>query len=79
MMKIVLALALGSGAAFRPTSVARRSFVLRSETAAVEEAPVEPAPPAYPTINGWTADESKFCWGLPGALAPMGDFDPLGA
>ena len=41
-------------------------------------APAEPAAPAYPTINGWTADESKFCWGLPGATAPFGDFDPLG-
>jgi len=30
------------------------------------------------SINGWTADESKFCAGLPGAIAPLGDFDPLG-
>lgn len=33
---------------------------------------------AYPTVNGWTANENAFCAGLPGALAPMGDFDPLG-
>merc|ERR1712232_882468 len=32
----------------------------------------------YPTINGWTADPSKFCAGLPGATAPFGEFDPLG-
>lgn len=32
---------------------------------------------AYPTINGWTADPDKFCAGLPGALAPVGEFDPL--
>jgi len=32
---------------------------------------------AYPEVNGWTADESKFCAGLPGALAPVGEFDPL--
>merc|ERR1712174_44464 len=25
-----------------------------------------------------TADPAKFCLGLPGALAPMGEFDPLG-
>merc|ERR1712232_756325 len=31
-----------------------------------------------PTINGWTADADKFCAGLPGALSPMGEFDPLG-
>jgi len=27
--------------------------------------------------NGWVPDESKFAWGLPGSLAPVGDFDPL--
>ena len=27
---------------------------------------------------GWTADPSKFCAGLPGALAPVGEFDPFG-
>lgn len=32
----------------------------------------------YPTINGWTADPTKFCAGLPGSLAPVGEFDPLG-
>merc|ERR1719238_712188 len=75
-MKLVLALALGSAAAFRPATVARRSFVLRSEA---EEAtvPEEPPAPAYPTINGWTAGPSKFCAGLPGALDPAGNFDPL--
>ena len=29
-------------------------------------------------LNGWVADESKFCFGLPGALAPVGEFDPAG-
>jgi len=28
--------------------------------------------------NGWTVDEKAFCFGLPGALAPVGPFDPLG-
>lgn len=32
----------------------------------------------YPEVNGWTADSSKFCAGLPGAVAPLGEFDPLG-
>jgi len=32
---------------------------------------------SYPTVNGWTADPNKFCAGLPGALSPLGDFDPL--
>ena len=32
----------------------------------------------YPEVNGWSADPSKFCAGLPGAVAPLGEFDPLG-
>jgi len=32
----------------------------------------------YPEVNGWTADSSKFCAGLPGSVAPLGQFDPLG-
>lgn len=36
-----------------------------------------PAKPVKPAINGWVADESQFCYGLPGALAPVGGFDPL--
>merc|ERR1712162_74915 len=32
----------------------------------------------YPTVNGWTAAPEKFCAGLPGAIAPFGNFDPLG-
>jgi hypothetical protein len=29
-------------------------------------------------LNGWVPDESEFAWGLPGSLAPAGEFDPLG-
>jgi hypothetical protein len=29
-------------------------------------------------VNGWVPDGSKPCFGLPGALAPTGYFDPLG-
>lgn len=28
--------------------------------------------------NGWTPDESKFAYGLPGSIDPVADFDPLG-
>ena len=31
-----------------------------------------------PTLNGWKADMAAFCYGLPGAAAPLGEFDPLG-
>lgn len=30
------------------------------------------------TLNGWTPDESKFAWGLPGSLDPAPEFDPFG-
>merc|ERR1712232_1416574 len=42
-----------------------------------EEAAAEPEV-VYPTVNGWTADPNKFCLGLPGAVMPLGEFDPLG-
>jgi hypothetical protein len=34
-------------------------------------------PKQWPKVNGWVADPSKFCAGLPGSTAPMGEFDPL--
>merc|ERR1719258_1721 len=34
--------------------------------------------PAAASLNGWVPDESKFAYGLPGTLAPVPDFDPLG-
>jgi len=36
------------------------------------------AAPAVQALNGWVPDESKPCFGLPGASAPLGYFDPLG-
>lgn len=49
---------------------------------AVSASAFVPAPKAAKTtalnLNGWVADENKFCFGLPGALPPVGEFDPLG-
>ncbi len=40
---------------------------------------VEPPQPALgPTLNGWTPDASEPCFGLPGAIDPLGYFDPMG-
>jgi len=36
------------------------------------------APPAPTPINGWVPDSNFRCFGLPGAIAPTGYFDPLG-
>merc|ERR1719231_907552 len=61
MMKLIVALMLGSAAAFAPPRSARTA---RSSVSM--------------NLNGWAPDSSKFCYGLPGAIAPVGDFDPLG-
>jgi len=29
-------------------------------------------------LNGWVPDQNKFAYGLPGSVAPIADFDPLG-
>jgi len=63
---------LASASAFAPTASVVSQSAMRSTVEEVETAP------AFPTINGWTADPNAFCAGLPGSLAPMGNFDPLG-
>ena len=37
-----------------------------------------PVVPAVVPINGWVPDKKLPCFGLPGAIAPLGFFDPLG-
>jgi len=71
----ILSLLAGNAAAFAPTQLKPALSSLHMSEPAD---PVEEIIPSYPTINGWTADPTKFCAGLPGALAPLGDFDPLG-
>merc|ERR1719231_1396918 len=61
MMKLIVALMLGSAAAFAPPRSARTS---RSSVSM--------------NLNGWAPDSSKFCYGLPGALEPVSEFDPAG-
>jgi len=74
-MKFALALPffVSSVTAFAPQPM--RSTSLKSSSEPIEE--IEEEVVTYPTVNGWTADPSKFCAGLPGALAPVGEFDPL--
>jgi len=73
---------MGSASAFTPTSTNSRISALSMADIAVdvvvEAEPEEPEKPQYPTLNGWTADPNAFCAGLPGAVAPLGNFDPLG-
>mmetsp|Transcript_14163 Transcript_14163/g.20922 ORF Transcript_14163/g.20922 Transcript_14163/m.20922 type:complete len:241 (-) Transcript_14163:94-816(-) len=63
--------------AFAPAPSKMKTMKLSLSDVTAEEV-VEPEKPKYPTVNGWTADPTKFCAGLPGAVAPLGEFDPLG-
>ncbi len=74
-----------SAAAFAPSSSFSAKTALRMSepvnTESAVEAPEKPAAPAAPVvapINGWVPDASKPAFGLPGAIAPLGYFDPLG-
>jgi len=65
---------LSSVTAFAPQHLKASSTSLHES---VEDSVEEIAAVVYPTVNGWTADPNKFCAGLPGALSPLGEFDPL--
>jgi hypothetical protein len=77
-MKIAITVAtfttmMGFASAFAPSA--------RSNAAAtsLRAADVASETKTYPKVNGWVADPSKFCAGLPGSSSPMGPFDPSGA
>lgn len=87
MMKlVVLATTIATANAFVPGSSHAKNTILKStETESVVAEEVEsgastpaPAIAATPVLNGWEADPSLPCYGLPGAIAPTGFFDPLG-
>jgi len=66
-----------SASAFAPASSVGCSTLLKA--AGIGDKQETPAPPPLgPTLNGWTPDAAKPCYGLPGAIAPLGYFDPLG-
>merc|ERR1712087_1086032 len=73
---------VGAACAFTPTAPVSTKTALSMSEAAVEEVgetvELEPVEPAIAPINGWVPDESLPCYGLPGAVAPLGFFDPLG-
>ena len=72
---LILLSVVGGASAFAPSS--KHSLNSVGLSAATGEWDEEEGK-VYPTINGWTADPTKFCAGLPGAIAPLGNFDPLG-
>lgn len=85
MKLAVLSTTIAASAAFAPISShsAKSALYSTPEEAAVvevEDIPADiPQPvPAVAAINGWVPDETAPCYGLPGAVAPTGYFDPLG-
>ena len=85
MKLAILSATIGAACAFAPSSsVVSESALRMSEPETVTEVPVEepvaaaPAVPAVAAINGWVPDKAQPCYGLPGAIAPLGFFDPLG-
>jgi hypothetical protein len=85
MKLAILATTVSAACAFAPSASVGSNAALRmseteTETAAavsVEE-PVVAAAPAVAAINGWVPDEKLPCYGLPGAISPLGFFDPVG-
>lgn len=79
-MILAAAAAAPSVSAFAPASTAGVSATLLKAVEVDATEIVEPPapPPLGPTLNGWTPDASKGCFGLPGAISPLGYFDPLG-
>jgi hypothetical protein len=76
MKLAILSATLGVCGAFtsQPMTTARTAALRMSD----EVADAAPVVPAVLPINGWVADASKPCYGLPGAISPLGYFDPLG-
>lgn len=75
MKLIVLSSLIGATVAFAPST---STPMMTTSLASSEEAVEEVAAPQQTLINGWAPDVSKPLYGLPGAVAPTGYFDPIG-
>lgn len=66
--------------AFAPPSSSRADLprlAMSDDAMPSTEQPTTPTPKPLGSV-AWTPDASKPCYGLPGAIAPFGFFDPLG-
>jgi hypothetical protein len=78
MKLAILSITIGAAAAFAPSaskSTITSLSMSDSVTPAEEEVPVVPT---VKPINGWVPDKALPCYGLPGAISPLGFFDPMG-
>jgi hypothetical protein len=79
MKLAILSVTVGAACAFSPSAPVSVQTTLSMSEAAVEPPmPEEPVVPVVAPINGWVPDESLPCYGLPGAISPLGFFDPIG-
>jgi len=88
MKLAILSATIGAASAFAPSaSVSSVSVGPLAMSSEVEEASIPddavvaeeiPAVPAVAAINGWVPDANAPCYGLPGAISPLGYFDPIG-
>ncbi|VEU40684.1 unnamed protein product [Pseudo-nitzschia multistriata] len=84
MKLVLLSSVVATASAFAPMSAISINTALRSSTeeqlevSAVEEVEAVQEVVAPTPINGWVPDEGLPCYGLPGAIAPTGYFDPIG-
>jgi len=91
MKLLILSSAIATTAGFAPSTNTAAHF--RSALSATTEPEIEAEVPEVLmpipelsaasaetpiSINGWTPNESYECFGLPGAVAPTGFFDPIG-
>eukprot|EP00977_Amphora_coffeiformis_P007457 scaffold1620_cov148-Amphora_coffeaeformis.AAC.2 len=77
----ILAASVGVTSAFAPSAKvsSAKNLAMSDEAASSEMAAAVESPPTSSTkaVFGWVPDASKPCYGLPGAVDPLGFFDPL--
>jgi len=84
MKLAILSTTIAATAAFAPIATQSSSKIALQSTPedvlSTEDIAADiPQPtPTIAAINGWVPDETANCYGLPGAVAPTGYFDPLG-
>ena len=73
----ILAVTVAHALAFTPSTHYANTTPLRMSEFPAEIDEITAEPTVAP-INGWVPDKSLPCYGLPGAISPLGFFDPLG-
>jgi len=80
MKLAILSISIGVAVAFTNPSNSKTSLSMSqvNEIATPDVDESVEVPPAITPLNGWVPDKSLPCYGLPGAISPLGFFDPIG-